>query len=89
VRDEVEGDVETSGTCSQSVGVFVDRRLVESIDLRRLSDSSRGADLLGHVVEALQGSTGEMDLRALASEGTGYRAADRTAPAVDDSVLAL
>jgi hypothetical protein len=30
-----------------------------------------------------------MDLRALASEGTSYRAADRTAPSVDDSVLAL
>jgi hypothetical protein len=45
----------------RSVGVFVDRRLVEGIDLRRLGLSSRGADLLGHLLEALQGSTGEED----------------------------
>jgi hypothetical protein len=41
--------------------VFVDRRLVEGIDPICLGLSSRGADLLGPLLEALQGSTGEED----------------------------
>jgi hypothetical protein len=38
-----------------SIGVVVDRRLVEGIDLPRLRHSSGGADLLGYLLEALPG----------------------------------
>jgi hypothetical protein len=72
----------------RSVGVFVDRRLVEGIDLRRLGLSSRGADLLGHLLEALEGTTGEEDVGPLSGEGSGNRATDRPSPSVDNGVLA-
>jgi hypothetical protein len=69
--------------------VFVDRRLVEGIDLRRLGLSSRGADLLGHLLEALQGSTGEEDPGPLAGKRAGYRAAYLPSRPVDHRVLVL
>ena len=69
--------------------MFVDRRFVEGIDLRRPSLSSRGADLLCHLLDALQGSTGEEDPGHLAGEGAGDRAADSASPSVDHGVLVL
>src|SRR5215212_1069199 len=72
-----------------SVGVFVDRRLDEGIDQRRLGPSSRGADLLGHLLEALQSSTGEEDLGPLAGEGTGDRTTNLSSTSVNDGVLVL
>ena len=62
VRDQVEGDVDPSGLCGHSVGVLVDSPLVERIDLRRLDDASRGADLLRHLLEPRQSATGEKDV---------------------------
>jgi hypothetical protein len=86
-RDGVEGDVDASGACGHGIRVFIDRPLVEGIDSHGLCRSSRGADLLGHPVEALWGSTGEEHFSALAGEGAGHRAADRASPAVDHGIL--
>ena len=69
--------------------MFVDHRLVEGIDPICLGLSSRGADLLGHLFEALQGSTGEKHPSALAGEGAGNRAAYFSSPSVDHGVLVL
>jgi hypothetical protein len=76
MRDEVEGDVDAPGPRSHSIGMLIDRHLVERIDLRRLSHASRGADLLGNLVELCLGATGEEDLGSLSGEGTGDRATD-------------
>src|SRR5215212_8564209 len=88
-RDEVEGDVDTSSARGHSVSVLVDGLLVEGIDLRRLGPSSSGADLLGHLLEALKGTTGEEDLGPLAGEGTGDRTTNLSSASVDDGVLVL
>jgi hypothetical protein len=53
VRDEVERDLDASGPLGHGVDLPVDCRLVEGIDPCRLGHSSRGADLLGHLLEVL------------------------------------
>jgi hypothetical protein len=45
MRDEIDRDVGTPGTLGHCVGVLVDGRLVERVDLRGLGLSSRRADL--------------------------------------------
>ena len=89
VGDEVDGDVDAPCPLGQGVGVLIDGSLVEGIDLRRLGRPSRGADLLGRFLEALQGSTGEGDPRALAGEGAGDRGAHLPSTAVDHGALVL
>jgi hypothetical protein len=42
--DQVEGDVDAAGVRRHGIGVLVDRRLLERIDLRGLGRSTRGAD---------------------------------------------
>ncbi len=69
--------------------MLVNGLLVEGIDSRRLGRPSSGADLLGHLLEALQGSTGEGDPRALAGEGAGEGGADLPSTAVDHGALVL
>lgn len=69
--------------------MFVDHRLVEGIDPICLGLSSRGADLLGHLFEALQGSTGEEDPGPLASERAGHRATYGPTRAADHGVPVL
>src|ERR671911_1198470 len=86
-RDEVEGDVDTSSARGHGVSVLVDRRLVDGIDLRRLGHSSSGADLLCNLLEALEGTTGKVDLRSFAGEGAGSCATDRPSRPVDHGVL--
>src|SRR5215208_1084504 len=49
----------------------------------------RRRDLLGHLLEALQSSTGEEDLSPLAGEGTGDRTTNLCSASVDDGVLVL
>src|SRR5918995_3370645 len=88
-RDEVEGDVDTSSARGHGVSVLVDRRLVDGIDLRRLCHSSSRADLLGHLLEALEGSTGEEHSGSLAGEGASDRAPHLSPTSVDHGVLAL
>ena len=61
VRDEVEGDVDTSGARGHGIGVLIYGPPIESIYLRRLGYPSGGADLLSHVVELRQGTPGEED----------------------------
>jgi hypothetical protein len=55
-RDGVEGDMDAPGTRGHSVSMFVDRRLVERIDLCRLGHSSRRGDLSCHLVELCEGT---------------------------------
>src|SRR5215211_4365257 len=38
-----------------------------------MGHSTSGADLLGHLLEALKGTTGQVNVRLLASEGAGHR----------------
>jgi hypothetical protein len=49
------------GLLSHGVDRYVDDPLVKGVDLLRLGHSSSGADLLGHLLEALKGATGEED----------------------------
>jgi hypothetical protein len=49
----------------------------KGINLCRLSHAADGTDLLGHVVETLQGPTREVDPGPFPGEGAGHCAADR------------
>jgi hypothetical protein len=51
VRDEVEGDVDTSGARGYGIGMLLDGRAVEGIHLRCLGYPSSGADFIGHLLE--------------------------------------
>jgi hypothetical protein len=69
-RDGVEGDMDAPGTRGHSVSMFVDRRLVERIDLCRLGHSSRRGDLLPPR-RALRGYGREEHPGSLAGESAG------------------
>jgi hypothetical protein len=55
----------------------------------RCRPSSRRADVLGHLLEPGLGPTGEEHARALASEGSRDRAADRSTAPIDHRCLAF
>src|SRR5215211_7223972 len=82
-----EMSIHTSSARGHGVSVSVDGVLVDGIDLRRLGHSSSRADLLGHLLEALEGTTGKVDLRSFAGEGAGSCATDRASRPVDHGVL--
>jgi hypothetical protein len=69
--------------------MLVDRLLVESIDLGRLGDSTRGDDVLGHRFDPCLLVPGEEDLGPFAREGACDSAADPTAGSVDHRNLVL
>lgn len=89
VRDQVEGDVDASGLCRHGVDMLIDRHLVQCVDFGRLGHPTGEADLLGDLLERRPGAASEEDLRPLAGEGPGDRAADRAAASVDHGVLLL
>ena len=65
------------GLLSHGVDRYVDDPLVKGVDLLRLGHSSSGADLLGHLLEALKGATGEED------PGPSRAQAQATAPPIE------
>ena len=65
--------------------MLIDRHLVQCVDFGRLGHPTGEADLL----ERRPGAASEEDLRPLAGEGPGDRAADRAAASVDHGVLLL
>jgi len=87
VRDQIEGNVDPPRPYDHGIDVLVDGPLIEGIDLRRLSDAARGADLVGHRLQPFQGATGEEHTSPLPSECTSYGTTDRPAPSVDHSGL--
>ena len=89
VGDQVEGDVDAAGIRRHGGGVLIDRVFVQRVDLRRLGRSPSGADILGHGLELRRCAAGEEDPGALSRECPSNCAADRSAPAVDHSVLVL
>ena len=71
------------------LGVCVDRLLVERVDDGGLGATARGAHGVGDRIELRLRPAGEVDRRALACEGAGHRAADRSAAAVDDGIASF
>ena len=86
VRDQVEGHVDASGIRRHSVGMLIDRLLVERIDFGRLGQPTGRANLLGDLLEPRPGAASEEDSRPLAGEGPDDRTANRPAPSVDHSI---
>lgn len=86
--DGIERDVDAARFCRHLIGVLIDGLFVKGVNFRCLGDSSCCRNLFDHCIEFCSRPTGKEDLRSLTREGTGYRAANRTA-AVDYSVLVL
>jgi hypothetical protein len=87
VRDQVERDVDAASIRRHGSSVLIDRVFVQRVDLCRLGRSPSGADIVGHGLELRRCTTGEEDPGALPGECSSHRAADRSAPSIDHSVL--
>src|SRR5260221_4283875 len=85
----IEGDIDAPGCSDHFAEVVLYCSLVERIDLRDLSHSSRVGDVLRHGLKRSQGATSKEDLRSLAGEGAGNRTADGSSRSVDHGVLLL
>jgi hypothetical protein len=88
MRDEVEGDVESSRLRGDGVGVLVDRAFVERVEVRRLGDSAYGANLVRDFFETGVIATGEKEMCPLPGKGARNGTADRS-HAVDDGDLVV
>lgn len=71
----------------ENPGERLDGRFVQRVHLGGLGNAAGGRDLLGHLLELGEGTTGQHDPRSLAREGAGHRAADGAASSVDHGVL--
>src|SRR4051794_22496357 len=87
MRDQVERDVEAAVLRHDSVGMSVDRLVVERIDDRRLRGATVSANPGGDVIEGRERTPGKVNASALLREGRRNGTANRPPAAIDDSVL--
>jgi hypothetical protein len=85
--DRVEQHVDATRLRGHGIDMLPDGLLVERVDLRGLGHASRGHDLVRDGIEPGERTAGEEDLRSLARERTGDRAAYRPSRSVDHGVL--
>ena len=71
------------------VGVGIDGRLVEGVDLGHRDLTAGGPDVVGDPFERGAGPSGQVHGRPLAGEGPGHGAADGATAAVDHGLLAI
>ena len=87
--DGVEGDIDASGLPDHGAEVFLDRLLVQRIDLGALGAAAGSDDVARDGVDRGKVAPGQEDRRPFAGKGAGDRAADGASGSVDDGGFVL
>ena len=87
--DSVEGDVDAAGFRDNGIGMTLDGRQVQRVNLRHLSQSAGRSYVAGDLLKLGERAASQENLRSLAGENPRRGAADCTAAAVDDRRLVL